>query len=140
MKDALNKGVKIEYGGKRPKDLKGAYYLPTIVTNVKRTMSIWNEEVFGPVLPVVSFESEEKAVELANDTEYGLSAFIMTNDKKRFDRIARQIDSGAVAQNTVNYFNPKNPFGGYKHSGMGRLHAQYGFDEVTQAKLISQEK
>jgi acyl-CoA reductase-like NAD-dependent aldehyde dehydrogenase len=140
VKDALDKGAKLHCGGKRPQDLKGAYYLPTILTNVKPDMKVWHEETFGPVLPIVAFKTEEEAVELANDTQYGLGAHVSTNDKARFTRVAKSLHSGMVAQNQVNYFNAKNPFGGYKLSGMGRENGIYGFHEVTQLKLVSELK
>jgi acyl-CoA reductase-like NAD-dependent aldehyde dehydrogenase len=140
VQDAVEKGAEVVIGGKRPRDLKGAYYLPTILTNVTRDMKVWNEETFGPVLPVVSFKTEDEAVALANDTQYGLGAHLLTSDKERFGRLAPQIQSGMVAQNLVRYLHPKNPFGGYKHSGMGRENGEFGFHEVTQVKLISEEK
>jgi acyl-CoA reductase-like NAD-dependent aldehyde dehydrogenase len=140
VQDAVEKGAKVVLGGKRPEGLKGAYYLPTILTNVNRDMKVWNEETFGPVLPVISFKTENEAVALANDTQYGLGAHLLTNDKERFARVAPQIQSGMVAQNQIRYLHPKNPFGGYKHSGMGRENGEFGFHEVTQIKLISEEK
>ena len=103
-------------------------------------MKVWSEEVFGPVLPVVSFKDEEEAIELANDTEYGLGAFVFTQDKEKYLRVARKLDTSMIAHNKVMYWNPRNPFGGYKKSGMGRTHGEFGFKEVTQIKLISQEK
>lgn len=140
VQDAVKKGAKVAYGGKRPEGLKGAYYEPTILTDITPDMSVWREETFGPVLPVISYKTETEAIELANDTEYGLGAHIFTSDEALFKRVAAQIKSGSVAQNNVNYFNPNSPFGGYKKSGIGRLHGQYGFDEVTQPKLIAREK
>jgi succinate-semialdehyde dehydrogenase/glutarate-semialdehyde dehydrogenase len=140
VKDATDKGAKIEIGGSKPKDLEGIYYLPTIITNIRRNMRIWHEEVFGPVLPVISFSTEEEAIELANDTEYGLGAHVMTDDEELFNKVAHQLQSGMVAQNKVMYWHPSNPFGGYKQSGMGRTHGEYGFHEVTQIKLVSEEK
>ncbi len=140
VQDALDKGAKVICGGQRPAGLHGAFYEPTILTGVTPDMRVWHEETFGPVLPVVSFKTESEAIELANDTEYGLGAHVFTADKALFKRVAEQIKSGMVAQNNVNYFNPNSPFGGYKKSGIGRLHGQFGFDEVTQPKLIAHEK
>lgn len=93
VRDALKKGAKIVTGGKRPKDLKGAYYLPTILTNIKKNMRVWKEETFGPVLVVIPFRKEEEAIKLANDTKYGLGAQIYTKDKKRALRIASKIQA-----------------------------------------------
>jgi succinate-semialdehyde dehydrogenase/glutarate-semialdehyde dehydrogenase len=140
VKDAIDKGAKIEVGGSRPENMEGIYYLPTIITNIKRNMRVWREEVFGPVLPIIPFSSEEEAIELANDTEYGLGAHVMTNNRELFNKVAQELQSGMVAQNEVMYWHPRNPFGGYKQSGMGRTHGEYGFHEVTQVKLVSEEK
>jgi succinate-semialdehyde dehydrogenase / glutarate-semialdehyde dehydrogenase len=140
VKDAKDKGAKVEIGGSRPKGLKGAYYEPTVITNISRDMRVWREEVFGPVLPVIAFSSIDEAIELANDTEYGLGAHVMTNDNELFARVAQKLQSGMVAQNEIMYWHPRNPFGGYKQSGMGRTHGEYGFHEVTQVKLVSEQK
>ncbi len=121
-------------------DRKGAYFLPTIITDVVKEMKIWHEEVFGPVLPIVSFKSDDEAINLANDTIYGLGAHVMTKDKDRFNKLAKEIKSGMIGQNTVMFWGTENPFGGYKQSGMGRVHGDYGFSEVTQVKLICEEK
>lgn len=138
--DAVDRGATVHTGGKRPVDLLGAYYEPTILTRVTTDMRVWREETFGPVLPIVSFSTEDEAVVLANDTEYGLGAHIMTADKERFLRLARRIPAGSVSHNMVGYWNPNNPFGGYRHSGMGRTHGPSGFHEATQVKVISMEK
>jgi succinate-semialdehyde dehydrogenase/glutarate-semialdehyde dehydrogenase len=103
-------------------------------------MKVWQEEVFGPVLPVVSFETEEEAIELANDTSYGLGSYIFTKDETRMERVASQIQAGMVSQNNLTYFKPSNPFGGYKSSGLGREHGKYGFHDVTQVKVVVTEK
>lgn len=137
--DAVKKGAKVVCGGKRPKELEGAYYEPTILTDITPDMRVWHEETFGPVLAVVSFKTEAEAIQLANDTRYGLGAHVYTNDQDLFNRVASQIESGMVAQNKIDYFSPNSPFGGYKESGMGRMHGQFGFDEVTQVKLIARE-
>jgi acyl-CoA reductase-like NAD-dependent aldehyde dehydrogenase len=138
VQDAIDRGAKVIRGGKRPTGLKGAYYEPTILTDVSRDMRVWKEETFGPVLPVLAFETEEEAIQLANDTIYGLGAHVFTSDKDCFTCVARQLQSGMVAENCVSYFDPRNPFGGYKQSGMGRENGEAGFHEVTQIKLISE--
>lgn len=138
--DAVIKGAKVLVGGKKPDGLEGAYYEPTLLTNITNDMRVWQEEVFGPVLPIVTFTSEEEAIEKANDTKYGLGAYIFTADNERFMRVAHQLESGMVSQNTLSYINTCNPFTGYKMSGGGREHAQFGFDDVTQIKVIAREK
>lgn len=140
IKDAVDKGAKIIIGGKSPKNLEGAYFEPTILTNVNKNMRVWQEEVFGPVLPIVTFKTEEEAVELANDTKYGLGSYIFTKDKERALRVASKIDAGMVNVNNVYYLMPCNPFGGYKESGLGREHGKYGLRELSQIKIISTEK
>lgn len=140
VKDAIDKGAKAVTGGKRPKNLGGAYYEPTILINVKPNMRVWYEEVFGPLLPVVKFKTEEEAIRLANDTKYGLGAYVLTEDKKRAARVSSQIQSGMVSVNNIGYIKPCNPFGGYKQSGIGREHGKFGFQDVTQVKLVTSEK
>jgi succinate-semialdehyde dehydrogenase/glutarate-semialdehyde dehydrogenase len=141
VNEAIEKGAKVMTGGKRPAGLQGAYYEPTILTDITRDMRVWHEETFGPVLPVMSFKSEEEAIELANDTEYGLSAYMSAKDKGQFARVARQLKAGMIAENQViNLIAGYNPFGGYKHSGMGRENGAEGFHEATQVKVVSELK
>ncbi|MBI4836073.1 MAG: aldehyde dehydrogenase family protein [Candidatus Abawacabacteria bacterium] len=138
--DAIEKGANVIVGGKRPEAFAGAYYQPTLLTNITYEMRVWREEVFGPVLPIVTFATEEEAIALANDTPYGLGAYLFTQDSARFLRVAHQLQTGMVAQNNLSYVNVHNPFGGYKMSGNGREHAQFGFNKVTQIKAIAREK
>lgn len=140
VEDAKAKGASIITGGKRPSGLDGAFYEPTLITNITRDMKVWTEETFGPVLPVISFEAEEEAIELANDTTYGLGSYIFTEDKNIFDRVSNRIESGMVSHNNLSYIKPFNPFGGYKQSGIGREHGKYGFEDLTQVKVVVREK
>lgn len=140
VKDAVDKGAKIVIGGKKPLGLKGAYYVPTILINISRDMKVWKEEVFGPVLPVVTFSSEEEAVELANDTEYGLGSQIFSSNESKILRVAKKLEAGNVDTNGVGHFKPVNPFGGYKASGIGREHGIHGFRELCKIKTISLKK
>lgn len=140
VQDALTKGAKVRFGGKQPENLVGAYYLPTMLTNISFDMRVWQEEVFGPVLAVVTFQHEAEAIQLANDTAYGLGAFVFTADKERYIRVAKQLQSGMVAHNNALYYHPTCPFGGYKMSGNSRTNGIAGFHTVTQLKLVSQEK
>ena len=103
-------------------------------------MRVWQEEVFGPVLPVVSFKTEKEAIRLANDTVYGLGAKVFSKDKERALRVASRIDAGCINVNKGNHWLPCNPFGGYKASGMGREHGRHGFQELCQIKVISVSK
>lgn len=138
--DAVAKGAHIKIGGKQPTDkkfAKGNYFEPTVLTHVTPSMKVLTEETFGPVLPIISFETEEEVIRLANATEYGLSAEVYTKDIKKGERIAKQIHAGTVAINTDNYFKPECPFGGYKKSGMGREYGEIGMKEFSQVKLIA---
>jgi len=138
VQEAVQKGAKVVCGGKRPKHLTGAFYEPTLLTGVTRKMRVWQEEVFGPVLPVVSFATDEEAIELANDTRYGLGSYIYSKDKKNALKTGLQIDAGMVSINSAGYIQACSPFGGYKESGMGREHGKFGFYELAQVKVVSQ--
>ena len=132
-------GAKVVTGGSRPKHLsQGAYYQPTILTNITFDMPVWHEEVFGPVLPIVSFKSEEEAIQLANDTIYGLGSSVYSKDLARARRVANQIEAGCVEINGASHWNPSSPFGGYKASGMGTEHGRWGFEELCRIKIIAE--
>jgi acyl-CoA reductase-like NAD-dependent aldehyde dehydrogenase len=141
IKDAAEKGAKIITGGKSPEDLKGAYFEPTLMTNISKDMRVWKEEVFGPALPVVKFKTEEEAVNLANDTKFGLGSNVYSKDKDRAKKVASRIKAGTVEINGASRWKTHlNPFGGYKQSGMGREHGITGFRELTQIKVVSRRK
>ncbi|WOD43891.1 aldehyde dehydrogenase family protein [Hwangdonia lutea] len=140
VKDAINKGAKAVLGGKRPNHLKGAFFEPTILVNVTKDMAVWNEEVFGPVLPVVSFKNYEEAITLANDTKYGLGGYVFTEDKKLFNQTVFDVKTGMLAHNSTSYVKPCNPFGGIKESGMSRENGKFGFHDVCQIKIISRDE
>lgn len=141
VEDAKNKGAQIITGGNSLEaELGGAFFQPTIITGVTKEMRVWNEEVFGPVLPIITFKTEAEAIELANDTAYGLGSYIYSQDKDTIDRVSHAIQSGMVSVNGTNYIMPFNPFGGYKASGFGREHGKYGFYELSQIKIIARNK
>ncbi len=140
VKDAVDNGATIVTGGARPENLDGAYYLPTILTGVTRDMKVWKEEVFGPVLVVVPFGTEEAALRLGNDTEYGLGSLVFSKDLERAQRVASQLEAGGVEINKPTRWLSCNPFGGYKKSGMGREMGVVGFRELCQIKVISMGK
>jgi acyl-CoA reductase-like NAD-dependent aldehyde dehydrogenase len=96
--------------------------------------------VFGPILPVVKFKTDEEALELANETEYGLGGYVYSKDLERAERVARSIKTGMVSINGTNFVCPHNPFGGYKHSGIGREHGKYGLHDLSQVKVIVRNK
>jgi acyl-CoA reductase-like NAD-dependent aldehyde dehydrogenase len=141
VEDAVERGAKVLVGGKSlEKKSGGAFYTPTLLTNISRDMRVWQEEVFGPVLPIATFTTEKEAIMLANDTQYGLGAYVFSEDKEKTERVAQAIDSGIVSINGCNYIIPSNPFGGYKASGLGRQHGKYGFYDVSQTKLVATPK
>jgi len=136
--DAVEKGATLLTGGKRLQQFSGFYYAPTILTGIKKNMRIWQEEVFGPALPVISFENDEEAIQLANDTPYGLGATIYSKDMEKARYIASKIDAGCIDINNGSHWQPGTPFGGYKASGMGREHGRYGFQELCQMKVVAE--
>ena len=138
--DALKKGARIITGAKQPTGLSGAYYEPTILTNITFDMLVWKEEVFGPVLPIVSFTTEDEAVTLANDTQYGLGAYIYTKNKERALRISSLLQTGNININNTNYNRAEDPFGGYKNSGLGREHGKQGLRELCNIKVVAINK
>ncbi|MDR3550779.1 MAG: aldehyde dehydrogenase family protein [Candidatus Babeliales bacterium] len=140
VSDALKKGAKVIIGAKRPQGLQGAYFQPTILTNITFDMKVWKEEVFGPVLPIVPFSSEKEAIALGNDSMYGLGGNVYTQDKERALRVSRLLQTGNISVNAANYVIPQDPFGGYKHSGIGREHGKHGLRELCSVKLIALKK
>jgi len=140
VKDALDKGAKEIYKKKVPTNLNGFFYSPTLLTNVTSDMEVWKEEVFGPVLPILTFKTEEEAIALANDTKYGLGGYAFTESKERFVKIASQIQTGMIQVNNAGYVQPPTPFGGCKFSGIGREHGKFGFHELSNIKVVAREK
>ncbi len=138
--DAMAKGTKIAAQVPLSDDLKGAYYPPTVLDNITKDMRVWTEEVFGPVLPVVTFKTEEEAIQLANNTPFGLGSRVISKDEERAQRVAAKLEAGTVEINEGDRWLTCNPFGGYKNSGMGREHGQQGFRELCQVKVISSSK
>src|SRR3989344_372669 len=141
VQDAQAKGARVIVGGNSLEEkLGGAFFEQNVMTDVTEDMKVWAEEVFGPVLPIVKFATEEEAIGLANQTSYGLGAYVYTQDREKAERVAAALESGMVSMNGANYVMPFNPFGGYKNSGFGREHGKYGFHEVTQIKVVAREK
>lgn len=133
VEDAKLKGAKILTGGERIKELKGFFFPPTVLTNVNHSMKCMTEETFGPLLPIMVVNNEKEAIELANDTVYGLTASVWTKDREKGEEIARQINAGTVTINehAYTYGLPETPWGGIKDSGMGRTHSKIGLLEMV---------
>jgi betaine-aldehyde dehydrogenase len=139
--EAIRDGARLVAGGRRPSepDLQaGFFYRPTVLTDVRPDMRIVREEVFGPVLTVERFTTEEEAVALANDTTYGLAGAVWTADASRAQRVAGRLRHGTVWINDYNRYVPQAEWGGFKQSGIGRELGPTGLDEYREAKHIWQ--
>lgn len=137
IEDAVRKGARILCGGREPEGfIRGYYFMPTLLTDVDHTMRIMREETFGPVAPIMRFRDEEEAVRLANDTEYGLAAYLYTNSLRRAIRVAERLEAGSVGVNAGNVIDHRAPFGGWKQSGIGRELSHRGLDEYMEIKHI----
>jgi succinate-semialdehyde dehydrogenase/glutarate-semialdehyde dehydrogenase len=133
--DAVKKGAKVVAGGKRS-SLGHSFFEPTILVNVTTDMKVTREETFGPVAPLFRFKTEEEAVKLANDTEFGLAAYFYARDLGRVWRVAEQIESGIVGINTGIISTEVAPFGGVKESGTGREGSKYGIEDYLEVKYM----
>ncbi len=135
---AIKEGARLVAGGPgRPEGFNRGYYVrPTVFADVSNDMTIAREEVFGPVLAMIPFDSEEEAVAIANDTPYGLSSYIQSGDPERIRRVARQLRSGMVQVNGKSRA-PGSPFGGYKQSGLGREGGVFGIEDFLEIKSVS---
>ncbi len=133
--DALAKGARVVTGGKRHA-LGGTFFQPTILVNVNPNMKLSREETFGPVAPLFRFKSEDEAIRMANDTEYGLAAYFYTRDIGRAWRVSEALEYGMVGINTGLISNEVAPFGGVKQSGIGREGSKYGIEEYLEIKYL----
>jgi len=138
VSDAVAHGAEVRAGGHRLNESQGWFHEPTVVTGVNHSMKLMRDETFGPVLPIMTFRTDEEAVRLANDSIYGLTASVFTGDLGRGKRIAEQLDAGTVMVNEVVYTHAvaQTPWGGVKQSGYGRTHGSLGLLELVSAQHI----
>ena len=138
IKKGIEEGATLSAGGlDRPKGLDKGYFIrPTVFTDVNNDMTIAKEEIFGPVVSIIPFSTEEEAIKISNDTSYGLTNYIQTGDKEKAQRVARQLRSGMVEINGES-FADGSPFGGFKQSGSGREGGTWGLEEYLEVKSIS---
>lgn len=136
---AKTEGTKLLLGGGRPAHLPKGYYVePTVFYDVDPNSFIAKEEIFGPVLVIIPFDTDDEAVEISNNTIYGLAGTVLSRNVARARALARRIHAGVININGGIYYNPAVPFGGYKQSGLGREMGEMGFEEYTQVKVISE--
>jgi succinate-semialdehyde dehydrogenase/glutarate-semialdehyde dehydrogenase len=135
LADAKAKGARIAYGGKRHA-LGGTFFEPTVVTDVTPAMLVAREETFGPIAPLFRFETEQDAIRMANDTEFGLAAYLYTRDLSRSWRVSEALEYGMVGLNTGLFSTEVAPFGGVKESGIGREGSKYGILDYTEIKFL----
>lgn len=133
--DAVAKGAKIVLGGKRH-ELGGSFFEPTIITDVTSEMLVAKEETFGPLAPVFKFTTDAEAVQMANDTEFGLASYFYTKDINRVWRVSEALEYGMVGINTGLISTEVAPFGGMKESGIGREGSKYGIEEFIEVKYL----
>jgi succinate-semialdehyde dehydrogenase/glutarate-semialdehyde dehydrogenase len=142
VEDARTRGARVLTGGSRLTSLGANFYAPTVLADVTHAMRIMREETFGPVLPVMPFDTEDEAIQLANDSDYGLAASIWTRDRARGESLARRIQAGTVMVNdAVACFGiSEAPHGGVKASGIGRTHGRFGLEEMVRIKHVDSDR
>ncbi|RAL02634.1 NAD-dependent succinate-semialdehyde dehydrogenase [Aspergillus ibericus CBS 121593] len=136
VEDAVQHGGKVEIGGQRRADLGPNFFEPTIITNVSPGMRVVSEEIFGPVAPIFSFETEDEVITASNNCDVGLASYIFTRDVARANRVSELLQFGMVAINAGVVSDAASPFGGIKHSGIGREGSKYGIEDYLQTKTV----
>jgi succinate-semialdehyde dehydrogenase/glutarate-semialdehyde dehydrogenase len=134
--DAVRRGAEVVVGG-ASLDGEGYFYPPTVLTNVPEDAVMRREEIFGPVAPIATFETEEEAIAAANDTEFGLVSYVFTRDLDRALRVCERLETGMIGLNQGIVSNPAAPFGGVKQSGLGREGGRLGIEEFLETKYVA---
>ncbi len=139
--DALGKGATLRAGGKRSK-LSGQFFEPTVLADCSHDMTVMREEIFGPIVPIMRVDTDERALELANDSHLGLNAYVFTTDRDKGRDFAERIEAGSVLVNDVltNYACPETPFGGTKNSGFGRVHGEDALRDMCEVRHVSTDR
>ena len=138
VEDALRKGGVLRTGGKRPSGLDGGFfYEPTVITGATKDMDVAYDETFGPLAPIFGFRTDEEALDLANNTEFGLAGYFFSQDLNRVFRVAGALQVGMIGVNTGLISAAETPFGGIKESGIGREGSKYGLAEYQNIKAVT---
>jgi succinate-semialdehyde dehydrogenase / glutarate-semialdehyde dehydrogenase len=140
VEDARALGATVVVGGQTPAlppPLAGYFYTPTVLADVTRGMRVMQEETFGPVLPVLAFDTEAEALAIANDTPYGLAAYFFTRDVRRVIRVAERLEAGILGANTARPAGVHFPFGGIKESGLGHENGTEGIEAFLETKSLT---
>jgi len=134
--EAVGQGARLLVGGQRPKDLGANFYAPTLLADVENSAAVMQAESFGPLLPVCSVKSDEEAIERMNDSVFGLTASVWTNDRQRAEQMSRRLNAGTIFQNRCDFLDPALPWTGWGESGKGSTLSRFGFYHLTRRKSI----
>ncbi len=134
--EAVGRGARLLTGGQIPKDLGGSFYTPTLLADVENSAAVMQAESFGPLLPVSTVKSDEEAIERMNDSVFGLTASVWTNDRQRAEQMSRRLNAGTIFQNRCDFLDPALPWTGWGESGKGSTLSRFGFYHLTRRKSI----
>lgn len=140
IRDSVARGAEVRLGGKRADRGRGLFFSPTVITGIRPEMKIWKEETFGPILPIVAFDTPDEAIRMANSTKYGLSGSVFSQDMEEARMYASRMETGSVNINDclVTYALPSLPFGGVKASGVGTYHGEIGIRNFCRIKSVTE--